>query len=526
MQIRYLAVAKKKALHRPSMLKSALQPDDARDLRSVDRWWDLGLTSIFAAVFLVNLAHHQMWRDELNVWGIVRASPTLESLAYNIHYEGHPGLWYYLLWFPSKLSAHPSTMKLVEALIGIGICWIVGMCSPWTRLEKALVLSSYYVAFEYTVLSRTYGLCLLIALGYVYLRGKRPQAIVGCAVLLGLLANTDIIGVILSLSLLLEYAWCIRKQAKTREGNKSLQQIAKLCAIYGVFLLASYVTLRPAKDISWVTTGKVGASMRDMHRLLVSILSNLGLPWFPFSLHFPHKFWNPNVLLHPAVFEVISVLVLVALVVIFRERVSLLAVVAASVLGSILFAHLVYLGYMRHFGLVFVAFLLAYWLKRLDDPRVSRIALTLLAINALGGIEAIAGSWFHPFSNAQNAAKWLVQNHLQDRRLVGFPDFSTVGVAVQLMRPIYFAQCNCTDTFMQFSSRRDDTSDAHLTGRLLRVDRDLHTNNYILILDVPLSKGQEDDLHSDQQNVRLLKAFTDAEEAHENFYLYEVKRSS
>ena len=494
---------------------------------SVGLRWNLGLTVMFSLLFLIDLAHHPMWRDELNVWGIVRASPTLASLAHNIHYEGHPGLWYYLLWFAAQVSTIPSTMKVVEALIGVGIFSMIGMFSPWSKVEKILVLSSYFVAFEYTVLSRTYGLCLLIALCYVYLRGKRPRATVGCAILLGLLANTDIIGVILSGSLLLEYGWYILKESKnTQQTGNSIKRVASLCTVYFIFLLASYFTLRPAKDISWVTTGRVGASMKDMHRLLVSVLSNLGLPWFPFSLHFPHKFWNPNVLLHPAVFEIISLLVVAALLAVFRKTPSLLVLVATSVLGSTLFAHLVYLGYMRHFGLVFVAFLLAYWLQRLNDSRISRIALALLAINALGGVEAIAGSWLHPFSNSENAANWLVRNHLQNRPLVGFPDFSTVGVAEQLSRPIYFAQCNCTDTFMQFSRRRDDTADSHLLSHLQRADEDLHTGSYILILDVPLSRSQEDELRKDRQAVRLLKAFTGAEEAHEDFYLYQIDRSS
>ena len=516
----------KQLQHRLTMTETMGRPADRINQTStMDRRWSISITLVFSLLFLLNLAHHQMWRDELNVWGIVRASPTLSRLAYNIHYEGHPGLWYYLVWFAARLSPHAWAMKLVEAAIGVGICCFIGISSPWSRLEKIFVLTSYYVVFEYTVLSRTYGLCLLIALAYIYLRGTKPMAVVRCSILLGLLANTDIIGVILSGSLLFEYTLYLFRPP----GMKSRvvwKKVAVLSLTYTAFLLAAYLTLRPAQDISWVTTGKVGASIGDMHRLLIAVISNLGLPWFPFSLHFPHKFWNPNVLLHPAIFELVSLAVAAALTIIFKDTPRLLVLLGVALIGSIVFAHVVYLGYMRHFGVVFVAFLLAYWLLRATDNRVSYVALCLLAINALGGVEATAGSWLHPFSNSKNTAQWIVQQHLQDLPLAGFPDFSTVGVAEQLGKPIYFPQCNCIDTFMKFSSRRDDVADAHLTHHLMLADTDLNTTHYLLVLDVPLTSEQLRDLDADHQNVKLLRAFTGAEEAHEDFFLYDVKKSS
>jgi hypothetical protein len=38
---------------------------------------DLLWTTPFIAIFLIQLVHHDMWRDELNAFGIAIASPTL-----------------------------------------------------------------------------------------------------------------------------------------------------------------------------------------------------------------------------------------------------------------------------------------------------------------------------------------------------------------------------------------------------------------------------------------------------------------
>ena len=47
-------------------------------------------TTLFFLIGLPAILHHAMWRDELNVWLIVRDSQSLFELFHNIHYEGHP----------------------------------------------------------------------------------------------------------------------------------------------------------------------------------------------------------------------------------------------------------------------------------------------------------------------------------------------------------------------------------------------------------------------------------------------------
>ena len=491
-------------------------------LRS-QRWGHFFFTLPFAIFFLINLYHHQMWRDEMNVWGIARASPTIFQLAHNIHYEGHPGLWYYLVWVPSVFTSHPSAMKWVEAVIGLSIYFIIGLFSPWTRFEKVLVFLSYYIVFEYTVLSRTYGLCLLLALCYICVRVKRPKAVIAMSILLGLLANTDILGVMLSGTLLVEYVWYLLVPAKGA-AERPWRKISALISIYCGFVLASYLSLRPAKDISWVTTGHIGESIKDGQRLLFAILSSLSLPWFPLSVRYPHKFWNPSVEFHPLFFEIGSLFIVAALYILFRKNPRLLAFMALTIVASILFAHLIYMGYIRHFGVVFLAFLLAYWIKRSQEEVVARTAVVLLLLATCGGVGAVAASWTHPFSNSEAAAKWLVAHHLADKPIVGFPDFSTAAIAEHLNRPIYFSQCDCSDTYMQFSRRRDDVADEHLTEHLRRVDSNLNTTDYTLIVTDPLWPEEERDLKQDHQSVTLIASFTGAEEHYENFYLYDVRR--
>jgi hypothetical protein len=111
-------------------------------------WKALAVVLPFLILFWVNIAHHTMFFDEINAWAISAASPTLSKLFYYVHFEGHPWLWYFILWGPSRLTHDPVAMKWVEAAFGTAILLIIGMLSPFTLKQRALVLSSYFLVWS------------------------------------------------------------------------------------------------------------------------------------------------------------------------------------------------------------------------------------------------------------------------------------------------------------------------------------------------------------------------------------------
>ena len=115
-------------------------------------------------------------RDEIHSWGLVHASPSLSVLFDNLHFTGHPGLWYLILWIASFFTDSPYALQVVHGMIAVALIATIALASPFARLERLLLLSSYFVVFEYTVVSRAYGLGFLIALVYADMRARRPTA--------------------------------------------------------------------------------------------------------------------------------------------------------------------------------------------------------------------------------------------------------------------------------------------------------------------------------------------------------------
>ena len=101
---------------------------------------------------------HVAWRDELQAVLLAEHSPSLAALFANLHYEGHPALWYLLLRALSPLGSAPTTLKIVQlcvALATIALLWTRAPFRPWTKL---LILASYPILFEWGTISRSYGL--------------------------------------------------------------------------------------------------------------------------------------------------------------------------------------------------------------------------------------------------------------------------------------------------------------------------------------------------------------------------------
>jgi hypothetical protein len=490
---------------------------------------NLLLTVPFLVLYLVQLVHHRMWRDELNAFGIAVASPTLSSLFHHIRYEGHPWLWYTLLWIIAHITVDPIGMKIFEGLIGVSIYLVIGLASPFSRTEKVLIFLGYFVSFEYTVLSRMYGLLLLLLVLYLRLRSEDEVAgssvddrrqLLGGAILLGLMASTDTLGILLSGILLCEYVWhrCFAR------GDRLLPRRGVVAAglLYLGLLVLAIWSARPTPDISWRTTGELFNFAYSGTHLRIAANNYVVMPYLPARPFERGFFWNPDSALHPRAISVGLVLVLAAYYFIFRRRPGLLLLVGLAVVGGTLFGHLIIHGSMRHFGITFLGFFAALWILRASVARLPIPAYILLTLVAIGGVVAAEEQWRRPFSEVETTAAWLRANQFGNIPIAGTPDTTVASLAELLRRPIYMLDCNCSDTYLLFSRRRDDFDRSQIPQRILTARTNLGVSTFLFIQDVPLPDASISLLGSEGLGVRPLVQFSSAAIYDENFFVYEV----
>lgn len=164
------------------------------------RWmWAVSVTAIFAVTVIWIASHHEPWRDEVVPLSIARRARSLAGLTEPLKAEGHPALWYLLLW--CLYSVVGQTWVLKAASIGSAI-GAVFLCNrgplPWWL--TGLFTFSFFPLYQYSVISRGYSLEMLVLFGFCAAcprRGEHPLAV---ALLLAALANTEAFGLIMAVA--------------------------------------------------------------------------------------------------------------------------------------------------------------------------------------------------------------------------------------------------------------------------------------------------------------------------------------
>jgi hypothetical protein len=496
---------------------------------------DFLLVLPFILFLFLQLAHHQMWRDETNPWALAVNSRTPGELIYFARNEAHPFLWYLILWIVSRGTSSLIALKCVAAFVGACSYLVIALWSPFSRLEKILLFCCYYISFEYAVFARMYGVMLLLVLLYVRSRTLHPNKLVLNALWLGMIANADTYGVLLTFALVLEYTLFLRDAGYSQKPQWRKQKLVA-CGVYLVFLGLSFASLIPTRHVSVKNrNGAVLAHVHDPIYFMRAVREAALDTWYPVDSDAPGYYWN--VIHSRRVTDAFLALVLIAAALQFRREKRLLWMLAFYGLVLILFMDLVYMGASRHYGTMFVAFVAALWIQRSQEleaptslstsPRFALVpapfALAPLGACTVAGIMAAYASWTHPFSQAGATARWLEANHYDRAPIAGTPDYSAANVAAHLGRSIYFLECECTDTFMQFSDRRDNFADNEIPARLAQAFALAHQPFLIYLGVRPLTQDEMHALGRRDLMALPLAQFTGAEEREENFFLYKVQ---
>lgn len=401
------------------------------------------------------LLNHSMWRDELQAWMIAVDSRTPLDLYWNTRNEGHPGLWYALLWLGAWVSTDPIVLKIVQSVITVAIFAIIAFGSPFSLVEKLLLLTSYFLIFQYSVLARSYGLGVLLILLALYAHDRQTARRWLSWVLLGLAANTSVFAALTSMAL--AFGFLLRR-------NSPLREIAPWLAIYVALMCIAIAWMIPAGD----TTFAEGWFLAIDSQRLTAAANRFASAFAPISPAW-WTFWDPHyekliaawtgARASGIVWIAAAILLVIAIVAVGNCSAATVFVTALVLIFG--FMYIKFLGEARHYGMMFISFIACLWLARAYKPSiVARAAVAvLLALNALGGTQAAYGAFQLPFSFGEATAAYIRKQYPYDVFLAGYWDAPVSTVSGFLSRPIYYPQCDCSRTFIRWNKDRIDTLD-------------------------------------------------------------------
>lgn len=402
---------------------------------------------LFVGVLFFGMRAHELWRDETQAWAVTRDSASLMSLlGPGLRYEGHPPLWYLLLYPATRLTHDPLAMQWLHAALAAACVALILWRATFPKWTRVLLAFGYFPLYEWGVLSRNYAVGLLALLVALSLYPRRRERLIPLAVALALMALSNAYALLvagaLAGALLLE-AW--RERAAGRPWPGTTEQRFGALLIVGAGFALSVMFLLPPPD-RWS-----GQDTTLDARHLIGGLAAIWNGWVPLPEFGNYNFWNTNVVTFESwkwttlLRAALGMGLVGATAGQLRRHTAALAFLLLGTGTLVLFTALRWPGYLRHHGHFFIVFVGALWLAagsgQAPLSRATRLFLLVLAlVHVAAGGWALAMDLKYPFSDSRAAAQYIRAGRLNDLPIVGTRDCIVSPLATYLDRHIYYPE--------------------------------------------------------------------------------------
>ncbi len=498
------------------------------------------VTGVFFITALSGILHHEMWRDEFQAWMIVKASHNLTELFHNIRYEGHPFVWFIILYGLKYISTKAIIMQITHVLIASASVFFITRYAPFTKLQRTMLAFGYFTLFEYALISRNYaiGMFFVVLFCTLYIKNK---PMLWQAVVLFLLANTSIYGLIISGGLaffiLIEQ---LINQYKSLNYKKGLLLVS--CAIIVILgFLLSWNQIQPPADSSFPVDWPDGLERDRLKLVLTTFFTTI----FPISKLQLTEFWNTNLfwndfhfsssVINGYVFLSLCLLAIVSLYFYSKNKAVGIAFIATIIVLMLLF-YITNRLFYRYTGSLFVSLIAFWWLAELNQSKVKNkilnvsfkiLVFSLLIIQLILGMHAWSKDISKPFSNARETAQYIQQEGFDKEFLFGSTDFIISSLSEIINKPIYYPEIEGYATYMIWSKNKKWNMNIGevLASATNQVNKG--NENFVMILSAPIRYDEKrimkEDYITPGIKMKLLKSF---DRKHlcgsENYYIYRV----
>lgn len=371
--------------------------------------YNTALITVWFLIALTAVLNHEMWRDETQAWCIVRDLNPAEIFN-AVRIEGHPVLWYMVLFPFAKLGFNVFSMQVISFLFVFAAVIYFVFKSPFNKFIKTVVIFSAGLLYYLPAVARNYALIplFLFILGDIFPKRKEHPYLY--ALLIVLLSNTHILmlGFCLILTLLFS-AELITDSLKDKKIKKILPLL--LPGINFLFLFLMFYNMNHLNHaVEFVSSHPQPFIAAVVNFAKLSFL-------FPFNL-----LGNINVL----VFYILIIIIAISFLKNNRQMFLVF-------LGS--FAYIFYVYHRIWFNgviyqkifLLLLIILFCCWVHLKENKnsiRMLMIALGILySISMISSVLEVVLEIKYPFSGAKQAAEYIKNNLDEEQTFyaVGYP---------------------------------------------------------------------------------------------------------
>jgi hypothetical protein len=427
--------------------------------------------TLFVALGLVGILNHAMWRDELNVWLIVRDSESLADFLANVKYEGHPLLWYLSLAVLNQGTDNPVVMQLYHLALGIGSMVLLWRAAPFAPWQKLLLMFGYYPFYEYLLISRNYAIGMLFLFSFCVAWPTRRRTYAWVGLFIALMANCNAYAFFIGFALLVTLAVEWLSDAQIRAQSRVWDLVGSAAIALLGLASAAYVLIPPADS------ALQGGLSRwffqwDWHHLGRS-LSRIWSAYIVVLIPGDAKFFDG------IFFGVLSLGLLGFFAIALLKRPVALFFYLLASLEIVSFTYVKFLGSLRHYGSLYLVLIVALWIAADCTPKnlatvpfstvlkslyawVKRyqkpVFTVILTAQLIAGLIAYTRDHITPFSASKATTHYIKQENLDQLFMVGSRDANMAPICGYLNRRMYYPERGELGSFTLFNSQRTEAT--------------------------------------------------------------------
>jgi len=451
-------------------------------------WSALAVYIILGAVVA---AHHEPWRDEADAWLVARDADPL-TFVRRASLSGTPALWHLILVPLARGGAPYESQKALHLAIAAATVALLLFRAPFPPLTRLAAAFSYFLAYEYAIVVRSYALMVLLLLLIAMAYRSRLTHPYRYAIPIALLANTSTHGLFVAALLGLFFVYETRLtqwKAAAVMLLGGLLAVAQLAAAPGE-RATTFVRIQPAAAVAMF-----GDAFAPMFGRWIGALA--------------------------------AAAVLVSATVWLLRRRMLLLLLWSWYAALLFIFTFWWIGGIRHAGLLLVLLLVILWMAESDatEERSPARTLCFAALTAallLGDFATFAVDRVDlrgAYSGAKEMADFLRVRGLTENPIAAHSETTTSAVAPYLDHPLWYAGIEEYGTFTMWDKKFDAGTDVPYPVAVQRARRRFAADRRaLLLLNVEVPAPAQEGLELVYRTQRPVFAHPD-----EQFWLYRFR---
>jgi hypothetical protein len=297
-------------------------------------------------------------------------------------------------------------------------------------------------------------------------------------------------------------------------------------------IITAVLQLIPPSDSAFAVGWRLSFDPTDFETTLIR-LTHAYMPIPPFKVGFWNSYaWMSNSFVkYLAVLFVCSFIVFSSVGFLGKPYVTFLFVGCTA--GLLTFFHMKYGGFIRHHGFLFITFIMSAWIYRcshefnwsfLPDAVIKRWEIlfsygltAVLLLHVGGSLVAASIDYQHPFSASKSVAEYINERGLNNKLIVGYPDYATSSIVGYLgIRGIYYPESGRVGSYIRYDTKEVKVTEQEVIDKARQLTYE-KSEGALIICKNPLG----DDFVR-VNKLQKLGEFTGAVVYDENFYIYSL----